>query len=1117
MKKLVILLLILSVCWFVQTTPSYAKIEGRSLPATKLSKTNADQFTRTLVNIGNVALWIWADGTSANQPNGNSGLFFPRGSSPSTAVIFQDGFIFGGVVNDGIEPAIRIGGQCYDIGTVPGAILSKGVAEDVNDKTKVNRIWRIRKDFATLTDDALRLDAAEVNSISAASVTAADIAQLRAVYKADWMEWPAYKGAPFYDANGDGVYTPQFNADGTPMLYPDADEPGYANGDQVVWLCVNDLDVSQAANFYGSVPTGIELQATLWAYKRADAMGNIIFKQFRMIYKGRAETPANATITDLHVCQWADPDLGEAGDDFCGCDTTLSLGYVYNSSSSDITYAAAGYPPAAGGYDFFAGPMVPEEGSEGIFGLKKRTGYKNLGMTSFAFFAAGQTDSDPDQRTYNGTMQWWNLLRGFKPRPQYPEGTPWTNPQTGATTMFRVPGDPVTGDGWIDEATGDRRILMVSGPTSIALGDSVETVVAVAGAMGSDRLSSVSVLKFYDRFAQNAFDVLFELPTAPPAPLMTATELDGKVFLNWGGDATAVQKVERFDSKGYAFEGYNIYQLPNAGATAEQGIKLATYDVNNEVTTIVQESFDAASGLVLAKPAQIGKNSGIKRTLTITNDRFRDLPLANGRAYYFGISSYSYNGTPGLTTTTLESPLTVVQVVPQTPKPGVRLTTENGAMLDVTHASGVSEGVVTAQVLDNTRLTGHSYKISFRDVEDGSVWDLTDVTTGTVKLSGQTNQSGDDDYLVVDGVQVKVAGPTDKGLKDNGYNYVPSGNRFLTAFNDAGGTGPLWPMEGWSSLFGWAENFFGTGLPATGCKNVEIRFAACDEFGVPTDMNDPNVSMAYRYMRGVGATSTPAKPEFEPFIINKAGGYPYQDMRPVCFAAYDMESVPPRRLNVGFNENNAATGLVNGAWMPGRYDTEGGMNATREFMFIFASDYSTTPVEMYTANDMLNGVYNTDLMYVGVPSRRGARLPVAGDKIILEANHFNTPADEFTFSTAAPTNQLADAVVDVEKINVFPNPYYGFNIVEKNQFSRFVTFNHLPASATLRIFTLSGILVRTLEKSDESQFTTWDLLNEAGLPVASGVYIIYIDMPELSKTKTLKLAVVREQQFLTIY
>jgi hypothetical protein len=1114
MKKLVILLLVLSVCWFIQVTPSYAKIEGRSLPAANLNKASSDYMTRTLVNIGNVALWIWADGTSANQPNGNSGLFYPRGSTPSTAVIFQDGFIMGGVVNDGIEPAIRLAGQCYDIGTVPGAIISKGVAEDVSDAAKVSRIWRIRKDYAALADDDLRLDAAEVNSVNASDVTSGQISQLRAAYKADWLDWPTYKGAPFYDGNGDGLYTPTFNADGTPVLFVDGgDEPGYANGDQVVWLCVNDLDESQSANFYGNVPTGIELQVTLWAYKRADAMGNIIFKQFRMIYKGRSETPANATISDLYVCQWSDPDNGEAGDDFAGCDTTLSLGYVYNAAAADPTFSQAGYPPAAGGYDFFAGPMVPSDGDEGIFGLKKRAGYKNLGMTSFAFFAAGQTDSDPTQHTYDGTMQWWNLLRGYAPRPQYPEGTPWTNPQTGAATMYRVPGDPVTGSGWIDEATGDRRILLVSGPTDIALGDTVETVVAVAGAMGSDRLSSVSVLKFYDRFAQGAFDVLFELPSAPPKPTMIATELDQKVLLNWAADAVAVAKVENFNDKGYAFEGYNIYQLPSAGATADQGVKLATYDLNNGVTTIVQESFDAASGLVLSLPAQIGKDSGISRTLNVTTDRLRDMPLANGRMYYFGITSYSYSGTPGLTTTTLESPLTIVSVVPQTTKPGVRLTTEIGTMLDVA-SKLTSDGTVTAEVKDNTRLTGHDYKVTFTDVDGTTYWHVTDVTTGAVKLANQTNLSGDDDYLIVDGLQIKVVGPP-AGLKDEGYAYIPAGNRAFTAFNDAAGAATNWPMEGWAGLFGWGANFFGSSLPATALKNVEIRFAACDELGTPLDVNDPNVSMAYRYMRR--ASLAAAQPEFAPFIVNPGAGYAYQDMRLVCFAAYDVEAVPERRLNVGFNENNAVGGLVNGVWMPGRYDTQGGMNTTREFLFIYGSDYSTTPQALYTTNDMLNTVANVDVMYVGVPSRRGARLPQKGDKIVLSANHVLSPADEFTFSTAAPSQLAADAIADVAKINVFPNPYYGFNIVEKNQFSRFVTFSHLPEKATIRVFSLAGVMVRTIEKNDPTQFTTWNLLNDSDLPVASGVYLVHIDLPAVGKTKILKLAVVREQQFLTIY
>ena len=109
------------------------------------------------------------------------------------------------------------------------------------------------------------------------------------------------------------------------------------------------------------------------------------------------------------------------------------------------------------------------------------------------------------------------------------------------------------------------------------------------------------------------------------------------------------------------------------------------------------------------------------------------------------------------------------------------------------------------------------------------------------------------------------------------------------------------------------------------------------------------------------------------------------------------------------------------------------------------------------------------------------------------------------------------AIDQVDQINVYPNPYYGVNTEELNKYNRFVTFTHLPANAKVRIFNLAGVLVKNIDKTDDGQFLRWDLANQDGLPVASGLYIAYIDLPDLGTTKILKLAIVQEQQILDRY
>ena len=143
--------------------------------------------------------------------------------------------------------------------------------------------------------------------------------------------------------------------------------------------------------------------------------------------------------------------------------------------------------------------------------------------------------------------------------------------------------------------------------------------------------------------------------------------------------------------------------------------------------------------------------------------------------------------------------------------------------------------------------------------------------------------------------------------------------------------------------------------------------------------------------------------------------------------------------------------------------------------------------------------------------QRGTREPLGADFTMnFIAPNVNTSADVFSFTSSAPTFDEATAKEDL--INVFPNPYLGFNLREENSFTRFVTFSHLPELSTIRIFTLAGTLVRTIMKSDESQFINWNLQNEFGLPVASGIYIAHISTGV--GTRILKMAIVQEQQFL---
>ena len=86
-----------------------------------------------------------------------------------------------------------------------------------------------------------------------------------------------------------------------------------------------------------------------------------------------------------------------------------------------------------------------------------------------------------------------------------------------------------------------------------------------------------------------------------------------------------------------------------------------------------------------------------------------------------------------------------------------------------------------------------------------------------------------------------------------------------------------------------------------------------------------------------------------------------------------------------------------------------------------------------------------------------------------------------------------DVALDaMETIKVVPNPYYGYSSYEINQLDNRVKITNLPNQAKVKIFTVGGVLVRTLKKDDNMTSIDWDLKNDFGIPIASGLYIIHV-------------------------
>ncbi len=157
--------------------------------------------------------------------------------------------------------------------------------------------------------------------------------------------------APFFDANNDGIYNylagdyPYFNLGGASGT---GNCNNYLFGDQAIWWVFNDIgNIKTGTN---STAFGIEVRAQAFAYSSTNTnINNATFYKYEIINR------SNETYSQTFTGVWCDVDLGNASDDYVGCDVGLGLGYAYNGKPTDYVYGS--HPPAIG-IDFLQGPLV---------------------------------------------------------------------------------------------------------------------------------------------------------------------------------------------------------------------------------------------------------------------------------------------------------------------------------------------------------------------------------------------------------------------------------------------------------------------------------------------------------------------------------------------------------------------------------------------------------------------------------------------------------------------------------------------------------------------------------------------------------------------------------------
>lgn len=555
---------------------------------------------------------------------------------------------------------------------------------------------------------------------------------------------------------------------------------------------------------------------------------------------------------------------------------------------------------------------------------------------------------------------------------------------------------------------------------------------------------------------QKIYNAHYRFAKPPDKPILKAIAGDKKVTLIW--DDRAERSFDAFYQR-YNFEGYKIYRstepnfvenkiITDAYGRATYISPIAQYDLKNGVKGLHPVDVDGAL-------FYLGNDTGLKHS-------FIDTTVQNGQTYYYAVVAYDQ----GYTTTNVKgefegiSPSETTSIIKRdingqvTTDINTAVVTPKPPALGYVspeiknfRVSGPGTGSVSINILDPDSIRNdHLYRLEFK--EESKFHNEPNPYFSLIDYTGN-------DTLIKNS---RITGINTQSAVVDGLSIDIIADTAVTIDFE---------KSGW--LVGNSNYIIQLGF--------DSRYAAAYQ---TRRINYPADFEIYLTEPGQGDLSFPATTFSQPVQSNVIIKNLTEEIDHFQFIFRDQDN------DKMFGENDAVF-LAAGDSACKRAESFANLNVSWSITFI----KDTTIAEVNQKPPMIGDVYK-----------------LATKKTFRKGEYFEFTSAGQQFSKSIANSQL-------EKIAVVPNPYTGAAswepvTVEVGRGERKIFFTHLPNKCTIRIYTINGMHVKTLEH--DSVITdgqeSWNLVSKDGMDIAFGIYVFHVDAPGIGE-KIGKFAIIK--------